>query len=319
MITHPSLTSLSTTFSRDDLFLVIYCLVDDWMKTCFGSSNAPRLRRGPRATEFADAEVLTVLLVGELCRCPRERAWLRQVRASYGALFPALPEDSRFARRAGQARPLLRRLREAILFWADADLEPIRIMDSFPLPLCACYRIHQSNQPVEGSAFGRCASKRSFFFGLRPHLLITASGFIVDLILAPGNCADVTALGLYLKECLEYGRDVTGQAWLLDKGYRSAPLTRWAQEHLGLDLVIRQSEPRGEGPTGWQRQLDALRRPIEGVVSMLTEGFGIEHMLATTGIGLYRRAQAKATAFTLARYFNRVLGMPDLDIARYAV
>ena len=52
---------------------------------------------------------------------------------------------------------------------------------------------------------------------------------------------------------------------------------------------------------------------------MLTEGFSIEHILATTGIGLYRRAQAKATAFTLARYFNRVLELPALDIARYAV
>jgi hypothetical protein len=319
MITHPSLTSLSTDFSRADLFLVVFCLVDDWMKVRFGSSNAPRSRRGPRADEFSDAEVLTVLIVGELCRCPRERAWLRQVRASYRSLFPALPENSRFCRRAQQARHLLRTLREAILFWADADLEPIRILDSFPMPLCACYRIYQTNQPVECSAFGRCASKRSFFFGLRPHLLITASGFLVDLILAPGNCADVTALGLYLDECLEYGRDLAGQIWLMDKGYRSAPLTRRAHERLGLHLVARQQEPKGEKPTGWQLQLDALRRPIEGVVSMLTEGFSIEHILATTGIGLYRRAQAKATAFTLARYFNRALELPALDIARYAV
>jgi hypothetical protein len=42
-------------------------------------------------------------------------------------------------------------------------------------------------------------------------------------------------------------------------------------------------------------------------------------VLATTGIGLYRRTPAKATAFTLARYFNRVLGLPGLDLARYAV
>jgi DDE family transposase len=319
MITHPSLTSLSTDFSRADLFLVVFCLVDDWMKARFGSSNAPRKRRGPRDEEFSDAELLTVLLVGELCRCPRERAWLRQVRASYRALFPALPENSRFCRRAQQARHLLRTLREALLFWADADLEPIRILDSFPMPLCACYRIHQSNQPVECSSFGRCASKRSFFFGLRPHLLITASGFIVDLILAPGHCADVTALGLYLDECLEYDRNLVGQIWLLDKGYRSQRLVRLAHERLGLTLVARQQEPKGEEPTGWQLQLDALRRPIEGVVSMLTEGFSIEHILATTGIGLYRRAQAKATAFTLARYFNRVLDLAALDIARYAV
>jgi hypothetical protein len=319
MITHPSLALLSTPFSREDLFLVVFCHIDDWMKARFGSSNAPRKRRGPRDDEFADAEVLTVLLVGELCHCPHEAAWLRQVRASYHSLFPALPEDSRFSRRASRARHLLPALRETVLFWADADLEPIRILDSFPLSLCACYRIHQSNQPVDGSAFGRCASKRSFFFGLRPQLLITASGFIIDLILAPGNCADVTALGRYLDECVEHGRELAGQIWLLDKGYRSERLRRWAQERLRLTLVSRQQEPPGESPTGWQLQLDALRRPIEGVIAMLTDGFHIEHILATTGIGIYRRAQAKATAFTLARYFNRVLGLPALDLARYAV
>src|SRR3989442_662727 len=135
MITHPSLHVLSGTFSREDLFLVGYCVVDDWMHARFGSANAPRARRGPGEAEFSDAEVLTVLLVGELCHCPRERAWLRQVRASYPALFPHLPEDSRFARRAQGARELLRHLRQAILAWADADASPFRILDSFPLPL----------------------------------------------------------------------------------------------------------------------------------------------------------------------------------------
>ena len=74
MIRHPSLSLLSTPFSREDLFLVVYCLVDDWMYTRFGSPNAPRARRGPGEGEFSDAEVLTVLLVGELCHCRRESA-----------------------------------------------------------------------------------------------------------------------------------------------------------------------------------------------------------------------------------------------------
>ena len=82
MIRHPSLSLLSTPFSREDLFLVVYCVVDDWMHARFRSANAPRARRGPRDGEFTDAEVLTVLLVGELCHCRREHAWLRQVRCT---------------------------------------------------------------------------------------------------------------------------------------------------------------------------------------------------------------------------------------------
>lgn len=319
MLAHPSLSLLSLTFSREDLFLVVYCLVDDWMHARYGSSNAPRQRRGPRPTEFSDAEVLTVLLVGELCFCRRERAWLRQVRASYHSLFPALPEDSRFARRAEGVRELLRLFRQEILFRADADLEPLRVLDSFPMPLCACYRIRQSSRPISGATFGYNSAKKQFYHGLRPQLLITGSGFIEDVILAPGNCNDTPALAFYLDECVEQGRNLNAQVWVMDKGYINPQLVDWAKEHLGLTLLVRQRDRKGETPSAWQQTLDRVRKPIEGVLSVLTECFGIEHVLAKTDLGIYRRANAKATAFSLARYFNRVLGLEPMDIARYAV
>ena len=319
MIRHPSLSLLSTPFGREDLFLVVYCVVDDWMHPRFGSANAPRARRGPRAGEFSDAELLTVLLVGELCHCRREQAWLRQVRASYPALFPALPTDGQFSRRAQRVRELLRRLRQAILFWADADLEPLRLLDSFPLPLCACYRIRQSSLPISGATFGYNAAKKQFFHGLRPQLLLTGSGFIDDLIVAPGNCNDTPALAFYLDECVELGRDVAGQCWVMDNGYSNPELARWAQERLGLTLLARQRDRRGELPSAWQQTLDRVRKPIEGVIAILTECLGIEHILAKTDFGIYRRLQAKATAFSLAGYFNRVLGLDPMNLARYAV
>jgi len=319
MIRHPSLSLLSTAFCREDLFLVVYCVVDDWMHARFGSANAPRARRGPREGEFSDAEVLTVLLVGELCHCRREHAWLRQVRASYRSLFPALPTDGQFSRRAEGVQDLLRRLRQAILYWADADLEPLRLLDSFPLPLCACYRIRQSSVPISGATFGYNAAKKQFFHGLRPQLLLTGSGFIEDLILAPGNCNDTPALAFYLDECVELGRELAGQIWVMDKGYWNPEISRWAQEQLGLTLLARQRDRRGEAPGFWQQTLDRVRKPIEGVIATLTECLGIEHLLAKTDRGIYRRIQAKATAFSLARYFNRVLGFAPMDIARYAV
>jgi hypothetical protein len=319
MIAHPSLSLLSTRFSREDLFLVVYCVVDDWMKRRYGQANAPRSRRGPRDDEFSDAEVLTVLLVAELCHCRRERAWLRQLRASYQRLFPALPSDGQFSRRAEAVRELLRFLRQAILGWADADLEPLRLLDSFPLPLCACYRLGQSSLPISGATFGRSDAKKQFFHGLRPQLLLTGSGFIDDLILAPGNCNDTPALAFYLDECVELGRALAGQIWVMDKGYWNSRIIGWAQERLGLTLLVRQRDRRGEAPSFWQQTLDRVRKPIEGVIAVLTECLGIEHLRVKTDLGIYRRIQAKATAFSLARYFNRILGLDPMDIARYAV
>jgi hypothetical protein len=319
MFAHPALPLLSATFCRRDLFLVTYCLVDDWMKQRFASSNAPRNGRGPRPDEFADSEVLTVLLVGELCHVGRERAWLRQVRASYADLFPALPEDSRFSRRAERVRELLRVLRQSILFWADADREPLRVLDSFPMPLCACYRIRQSSLPISGSTFGYNDSKRLYFLGLRPGLLVTGSGYIDDLILSPGNCNDTPLLEHYLDECLEHRRDLSGQEWYMDKGFRNRQIQRRAAQCLGLTLLARPQAKNAQEPCFWHTLMDTIRKPIEGVLSVLTECFGIEHLLVKTDWGIYRRTQAKATAFSLARYFNQVLGLEPMNIARYAV
>jgi hypothetical protein len=301
------------------LFLVVYYLVDDWMHARFGGSNAPRRRRGPRDDEFADSEVLTILLVGELCQCKRERAWLRQVRASYRDLFPRLPEDSRFARRAQTARELLRHLRSSVLCWAGQDVQPVRILDSFPMPLCACYRIRQSSMPISGSSFGYNSSKCEYYFGLHPGLLLTEAGYIDDVFLAPGYLHDVDLLTAYLDECVDEQRDLSGQEWLADKGFVSRAVKEAAEAVLGLTLLVRQRDKKGEEPAFFQCLLDKLRKPIEGVLSTLTENFHIEHLLVKTDIGVYRRTQAKATAFSLARYFNDALGTEPMNIARYAV
>jgi hypothetical protein len=319
MIAHPSLSLLSPDFSRDDLFLVVYCVVDDWMHKRYGSSNMPRQHRGPRPDEFSDSETLTVLMVGELCHVDREQAWIRQVRHSHLSLFPHLPEDSRFNRRAQQVRHLLCDLRRSILYWADADLEPIRILDSFPMSLCACYRIRQSSQPISSSAFGYNDSKKCYYFGIRPSVIMTDSGYIEDIVLSPGNYNDATFLVRYLDERIKHGPDVSGQDWIMDKGYINNNLAKWAKENLNLNLIARQKDKKGQEPSFWQVLIDKIRKPIEGVISVLTACFGIEHILARTDIGLYRRVQAKATAFSLARYFNQVLGMEPMNIAAYAV
>lgn len=324
MLKHPSLGILSPNFTRADLFLVVFCLVDDWMKQRYGSSNKPRKTHGPGHHEIADSEVITLLLVGQLCRCPREQAWLRQVRANYGALFPHLPEDSRFWRRAQYVREQLRALRQSILFWADADLEPIRIFDSFPMPLCACYRIRQSSQPITGSAFAYNHSKRQYYFGLHPGLLMTGSGYVEDIVLAPGWCMDTPLLAAYLDECQQEGRDLSQQDWFLDKGFFNGSLAERAHEQTGAHILARRrdypKELRELDPPFWQQLIDKVRKPIETMIATLTEYFGLEHMLAHSDWGLYRRVQTIATAVALARYFNQALDATDpMNFAQYAV
>jgi hypothetical protein len=315
MIAQPAVTLLSHAFDRDDLFLTVFVLVDDWMHQQFGSNNLPRRTQQP---VFTDSETLTVLLVGELCQSPRNRAWLRQVRASHADLFPHLPEDSRFCRRAEKVRHLLPAFRQQILHWADADLKPIRLMDSFPLPLCANCRVLQSSHPISGTTWGYCASKKQYYFGLHPLALITEDGFVDELVLAPGDKGDSGLLNAFLSECERRGKPVAGQEWIADKGFVSKTRQQWAKSLLGLTLHIRQRDYADFVPF-FQRLLDQLRHPIEGFLSVLTQCFHLADMLVKTDIGIYRRVEAKVTAFSLARYFNLVLGHKLSDVTRYAV
>jgi hypothetical protein len=52
---------------------------------------------------------------------------------------------------------------------------------------------------------------------------------------------------------------------------------------------------------------------------VLTRCFHLSDLLVKTDLGLYRRVEAKVTAFNLVRYFNLVLGRELSDVARYAI
>jgi hypothetical protein len=189
-------------------------------------------------------------------------------------------------------------------------------------PATACYRIRQSSQPISGSSFGYNSSKRQYYFGLHPGLLVTGTGFIEDIVLAPRYCSDVTLLGACLDQCVEQGRDLSHQEWAMDKGFFSKPLKCEAARQTGLNLMARRRDyglREGEHPPFWQQMLDQLRKPIEGIISVLTECFGMEHTLVKTDWGIFRRAEARITAFSIARYFNQVLHVDLMNIARYAV
>ena len=105
----------------------------------------------------------------------------------------------------------------------------------------------------------------------------------------------------------------------MDKGFVSKALKKAAASLLGLTLLVRKRDYKGRFTPFFQHLPDTLRKPIEGVISVLTLNFGLEHPLVKTDVGIYRRTQAKATAFSLARYFNDVLGIQPMNVTRYAV
>lgn len=114
--------------SLEDLFVHVYVFVDDWLK-----ENEERLGWPRQPRQVASyGELFMIAVVGELRAQPYESIWYRLVGQSCRALFPRLPEYSRYHRVVRNAEAL----------WAALALElgctsagKLSIIDAKPLPV----------------------------------------------------------------------------------------------------------------------------------------------------------------------------------------
>lgn len=101
------------------------------------------------------------------------------------------------------------------------------IVDSFPVPICSNARITRCKLLREKKYHGYCSAKQSYFFGIKVHVLTTASGVPLEVIFTPGSTSDITAFRL-LNLDIEKGSVIYG-----DKGY-----TDYQYEDLLADVGI---------------------------------------------------------------------------------
>lgn len=89
-------------------------------------------------------------------------------------------ERSCFYRRSCYLMPLFRLIR---LYFNQLDFDELVIIDSFPvLLLFQPVRNHRIKVLNEVVNIGYCASKKMWFYGLKVHLAVTESGYILDYL-----------------------------------------------------------------------------------------------------------------------------------------
>lgn len=165
--------------------ITIYCLCDEFLK-------ASGVRDYPGAT-MSTAEVMTTAVVAAdvFGGCFEQS---RHFLSAHGYM-PHMLSKSRFNRRL---HAISEHLWQGFFHLLSAAAKHLNasgeyIMDSCPVPVCDNIRIRRS-QLYRGEAYrGYVASKRRYFFGLRIHLLVTATGQPVEFLLAPGAHADISA------------------------------------------------------------------------------------------------------------------------------
>ncbi len=163
-----------------------YCLCDDFLKAIAWHDD-------PQAT-MSTAEVMTSAIIAAKYfggHMEKGCAFLHE-----HGYIPHMLSKSQFNRRL-HAIPEwvwqeLFRLLAAV--FKEANRHQEYVVDSFPVPVCDNIRIERCHIYDDEAYRGYCASKRRYFYGLRVHMIISASGAPIELLLAPGSEPDVNVV-----------------------------------------------------------------------------------------------------------------------------
>jgi hypothetical protein len=268
-----------------DTILTIYCLCDDLLKA-MNHQDDPQ-------TRFSSAEVMCVPVIA--CayfggNMARTRAFL------FGqGYFKVHLSASRFSRRLKALPDTVWHSLFGLLsqVFQQHNQSGAYVVDSFPVPVCHNIRIKRCKLfPAEHkeSFRGYCASKKSYFFGFKVQLLITAQGEPVEFVLTPGSMADQAGFR-HLNLDLPAGSVIHA-----DKGYND-----YGEEdllwHAGELLLkpLRKSNSKRAMPPWVEFVSKPVRQQVETAISQITALFP-KHIHAVTAQGL----QLKLMCFVLA-------------------
>ena len=293
------------TLSTDELFLVLYCAIDELYQEV--APEWVRKRPGSDRMQMTDPEIICLSVMQEGQSNDSELSFHRVVQKDYLHLFPGLVSRSRYHRRRkalmGIQRAMLRVLMERMRLWA-AWL----IVDSAPVTIAESPRWKSARMSIWAAKAGYCASKGQFFLGFRLHLLVSDRGAICDYVLSPANVGERRVAEHLL--AAESKRPRCPRPVLADNGYCG----RWLAGLFGskggsLWYALRRSQaPTSKAETAARAWHRGKRARIESVFGALADQFTAETTRARSAWGVMARMAAKLLAYMLGYAVNRALG-----------
>ena len=289
-----------------DLITVAYVIIDDLYQEVTPKAISKRLHK--ENAILSDSEIITISIVGELMTIDSEKAWLSYVRKNLCDLFPRMCERSRFNRTRRNLVSVIDAIRFRLNLMMDEFADELRIIDSFPLPVCEFGRARFCKTfRGYGANYGYCPSKKLTFFGYKVHVLCSQNGHITDFIVTPASTDDRDAVW-------ELVEKYNCHLYLIgDKGYISYPLTLDLNHEKGIDLIYMKKEnAKRQYPKAFRQFLFKIRRRIETSFSQMVEQLNVEAVKAKSFWGLVTRLQTKFLAFNICFFINRLLGLDDI-------
>jgi hypothetical protein len=284
-------------------------LIELYLLVCKAYDNQPDLKYQrlsnfrPRCT---DEELLTMYLFGHLQGFSPQRRIYQYVRHHWQAWFPALPSYQAFNRRLNELVPAFEHLISSMLSTAVVQLAPSadRLIDSMPVMLAKGTRSNRARVAAEVADKGFCASKSSYYYGVKLHAIAlrrTAKLPLPALLhLSPASQHDLTALR-------ELNPDLGEGVLFGDKAYADAE-TKTVFARRGTCLVTpykrKRNEPETAAPALWSRFISSVRQPLESLFGWLIQRTDIQNASRVRSTkGLFVHCYGKLTVACLLLTF----------------
>jgi Transposase DDE domain len=277
------------------LFVYVYCLIDDAIKT--GALAIPP-RRGP-VPHCADAELITIALVRHLLGRRSESGFLAEIRRDWPGLFPQLPPQPEVNRRTRWLWGAFEQLRATLA--ARLPEDDCQQIDTSALPVKHTSRVRGADQwtgPGNDLAarFGRDAAHAEWFYGFRLAIKTDLGSRVVrawSIVPAAVNEREVAT------DLLQAGpppRDL-----LADKGFNGAAFAAQQAARGTSVLVPPTKDQRKTMPATLQKVIAEWRNRVEATFGEITDLMELARHGAHTFWGLLTRTAATIAAHTLLR------------------
>lgn len=287
---------------QDNTLNLIFSIVDDFCKKHLKKNTK---KRGPHY-RYSDSKILKMIAIKYLSGTESDRSLIRMLKDGLAkGLFRKIPDQSQFNRRSKELAHCLVKFQKYLTNKLETDSNPIRILDSTPIPVVSYLRSNRSSSFPEAS-YGYCAAKQDKYFGFKLHMAVTPSGIPTNFDLTAANIPD----GKMTKELIELYEFLIA---IGDKGY----LDKEKQQELerqNKKLITPYRKNQNKRNSEFERRLLKLRRRIETVFSQFKEQMHLNKTRAKSLIGLVSRVLGIITSFTLGIYINSLRGNKLLRI-----
>jgi hypothetical protein len=218
--------------------------------------------------------------------------------------FPHLPSQSQYNRRLRGLTGLLTVVQQQLA--ARLDAGGARLADGTLIGVANYAGCAQRSEFAGAAAYGYCAAKSEWVWGVRLVLRADRRGLPLGYTLVPANEHEYEPL----LDLVEAGETVIADKGLWGRAYNE----RMACAQVQLLTPTRQ---RTAANHERERALTGLRLTIESVFANLKEQMRLGRHLAKTPRGLAQRIAQRLLALTLGILLNTLNGRPARALAAY--